>query len=93
MALFKRLNIDTTFLSENPSSWEQSTSYLRARSTLSSITVVNDTAERGVKLMLDFNGLFAANEEQKQYVLHCVEDHRLQYPDCKKATLKRKYDN
>ncbi|GBO42023.1 hypothetical protein AVEN_137752-1 [Araneus ventricosus] len=49
-------------------------------------------SERGVKLMQDFNGLLTVDEEQKQFLLQCVEDHRKQYPDCKKATLKRKFD-
>ncbi|GBM17300.1 hypothetical protein AVEN_237287-1 [Araneus ventricosus] len=49
-------------------------------------------AERGVKLMQDFNGLLTVDEEQKQFLLQCVEVHRKQYPDCKKATLKRKFD-
>ncbi|XP_064292873.1 uncharacterized protein LOC135309960 [Plodia interpunctella] len=30
-------------------------------------------------------------EEQKQFLLRCVQEHRKIYPDCKKKTLKRKY--
>ena len=53
------------------------------------ICVANDTAERGVKLIQKFNGLLTSNEEQRQFLLQCVENHRKQFPDCKKATLKR----
>ncbi|CAG9792723.1 unnamed protein product [Diatraea saccharalis] len=53
--------------------------------------VVNDTAERAVKLMQDFNGLITAEEEQKQFLLRCVQEHRNLYPDCKKSTLKTSY--
>lgn len=52
---------------------------------------VNDTAERAVKLMQDFHGLITVEEEQKQFLLRCVKEHRRLYPDCKKDTLKRKY--
>lgn len=52
---------------------------------------MNDTAERAVKLMQDFNGLITADEEQKQFLLRCVQEHRKLYPDCKKTTLKRSY--
>ena len=48
--------------------------------------VVNDTAERAVKLMQDFNGLITAEEEQKQFLLRCVQEHRKLYQDCKKKT-------
>jgi len=55
------------------------------------LRVVNDTAERAVKLMHDFNGLITTEEEQKQFLLRCVQEHRKLYPDCKKTTLKRSY--
>ena len=51
---------------------------------------LQDTA---VKLMQDFHGKIMAKEEQKQYLLLCVQEHRKLYPDCKKETLKRKYSH
>lgn len=64
---------------------------MEAKHTVSLIKAVNDTAERAVKLMQDFHGLITVKEEQKQYLLRCVQEHREKYPDCKKDTLKRKY--
>ena len=58
-----------------------------------SLKAVNDTAERAVKLMQDFHGKIIAKEEQKQYHLCCVQEHRKLYPDCKKETLKIKYSH
>ena len=58
-----------------------------------SLNAVNDTAERAVKLMQDFHGKITAKEDQKQYLLCCVQEHRKLYPDCKKETLKRKYSH
>jgi len=43
--------------------------YNNAREIISSIKVVNDTAERNVKLMEDFNQKITKNEEQKQFLL------------------------
>ncbi|PZC70348.1 hypothetical protein B5X24_HaOG203024, partial [Helicoverpa armigera] len=56
-----------------------------------SLRAVNDIAERAVKLMQDFHGLITAKEEQKQFLLRCVQEHRNVYPDCKKETLRRKF--
>lgn len=88
-----RLQIDDSFLREDVSSWGDNLAFLEARRRLSRLKVVNDTAERAVKLMQDFNGLITAEEEQKQFLLRCVQEHRNLYPDCKKTTLKRSYPN
>ncbi|GBM17407.1 hypothetical protein AVEN_119449-1 [Araneus ventricosus] len=90
--LLKKLNIDISFLNISPDLWDRDDSYLKSQKIFQNLRVVNNTAERGVKLMQDFNGLLTVDEEQKQFLLQCVEDHRKQYPDCKKATLKRKFD-
>lgn len=89
--LFSRLKIENSFLQERVSSWEESAVFVEAKSKIFSLKAVNDTAERAVKLMQDFHGLITADEEQKQFLLRCVQEHRKLYPDCKKETLKRKY--
>lgn len=90
---FSRLQINTDFLKEDPSVWEELETFATAKKIVNSLKVVNDTAERAVKLMQDFNGLLTVKEDQKQYVLRCVQEHRRLYPDCKKETLKRKFSN
>ena len=65
--------------------WKQKKSFF-------SLKAVNDTAERAVERMQDFHEkIMLINEEQKQYLLCCVQEHRKLYPDCKKETLKIKY--
>ncbi|XP_025831548.1 uncharacterized protein LOC112904792 [Agrilus planipennis] len=86
-----RLQIDDSFLQEDVSTWKQNSAFLEAKRRISRLRVVNDTAERAVKLMQDFNGHITAEEEQKQFLLRCVQEHRNLYPDCKKTTLKNKY--
>ncbi|GBL83479.1 hypothetical protein AVEN_196337-1 [Araneus ventricosus] len=91
-SLFSRLKIDDSFLNEIPSAWANNTSFLDAKKTVSMLRAVNDTAERAVKMMQDFHGLITVEEEQKQFLLRCVqEEHMKIYPDSKKQTLKRKY--
>lgn len=91
--LFSRLKLDSSFLQENISSWKENAVFLEAKKKACSLKAINDTAERAVKLMQDFHGLITADEEQKQFLLRCVQEHRKMYPDCKKDTLKKKYPN
>lgn len=91
--MFSRLKMDDSFLQEDPFLWETNASFRKAKNNVLSLRAVNDTAERAVKLMQDFHGLITAEEEQKQFLLRCVQEHRKLYPDCKKETLKRKYPN
>lgn len=72
-------------------SWINNAAFLEAKRKVSLLRVVNDAAERAVKLVEDFHGLITADEEQKQFLLRCVEEHRNLYPDCRKNTLKRSY--
>ncbi|GBL86751.1 hypothetical protein AVEN_95997-1 [Araneus ventricosus] len=85
-------NYMDSFLNISPYPWDRDDSYLKSEEIFQNLRVFNDTAERGVKLAQDLNGLLTVDEEQKQFLLQCVEEHRKQYPDCKKATLKQKFD-
>ena len=42
--------------------------------------VVNDTAERGVKLFEEYNSLLTNDEEEKQFILQVVEANRKAAP-------------
>lgn len=75
--LFSRLQINTDFLEVCPSTSEENTSFWNAKQLVDSLKAVNDTAEQAVKLMQDFNGLFTVGDEQKEYVLCCIQEHWL----------------
>jgi len=49
--------------------WKDQDNYKKGRKIINSLRVVNDTAERGVKLMEEFNSKFTNDESQKQFVL------------------------
>ena len=60
--------------------------YKKAKLIVNSISVVNDAAERGVKLGYDFLGT-AVKEERYQRVLQVVENSRHTLPNARKRKL------
>lgn len=77
--LFKRFNLSTDFLNNHPSTWDTDEHYVAALNCITNLKVVNDCAERMVKLMKDFNGELTKDEEQLQYILQIVQKHRQDY--------------
>jgi len=84
---FEILTIPDSFLEADPETWVTNTDYLQAEAVVHELRVVNDTAERGVALMQEYNALLTKDEEQTQFALQVVKEHRKLYPDSKKATL------
>lgn len=90
---FKRFQIATSFLQKDPSEWKKDKEYTAAKAMLSTLQVVNDHAERGVKMFQDFNKILTRNEESKQFLLQVVAGYRKKYPDHSKSSLSRsKFD-
>lgn len=89
MKFFERFNIATDFLNQNPEEWYKNVNYQKGISVLSQVKVVNDAAERGVKLITDFNDKITKDEEQKQFLMQTVYDYRHKYPDAKRSTLSK----
>ena len=58
-----------------PQYWNLITEYRIIRDFCLKLEVVNDAAERGIKIVEDFSHI-TENEEQFQFLLQCVEDHR-----------------
>ena len=79
--LFKRLKIDSTFLSKHPSTWDEDMSYNFGLKVVKSLKVVDDTTERGVKLITEFNNLLTKDDQQLQYLLPVVTEYRNTFPD------------
>jgi hypothetical protein len=87
MTLFRLLQLPTAFLTKQPSEWDEDETYKTALTIVRGLSVVNDRAERGVALIQDFNKKLTKNEEQLQFLLQVVSQHRQMFPDCKKASL------
>ena len=85
--LFQLLDLQERLLTQDPSDWEQDESYTRALRIVKSLAVVNDRAERGIAILQDFNKKLTKNEDQLQFLLQIVNEHRRQFPDCTKRSL------
>ncbi len=85
--LFDILQLQTSFLAKDPSNWNDDETYQEALRTVKGLAVVNDRAERGVALIHDFNKQLTTKEDELQFLLQIVSEHRRQFPDCRKSTL------
>ena len=85
--LFDKLNISTAFLDLDPENWPSSEDYLKGLEVVQNIKVTNDHAERGVALVQEFNRHITHDEDQLQFLLQVVSEHRRQFPNSKKSTL------
>ncbi|KAG7168401.1 hypothetical protein Hamer_G002435, partial [Homarus americanus] len=82
---FQNTLLNSGFVSKDPSQWNDNPQFLQSREILQELQVVNDVAERAVKLIQDYNSSITKSEDQKQYLLQVVTTHRRQYPNIKKA--------
>lgn len=78
--LLERLSIGESFLALSPDKWSEDESYRQGRERIKKLQVINDTAERGVKLFADFNHLLTNDEEEKQFLMQVVEENRKSIP-------------
>lgn len=82
--IFHLLQLDPEFLTEDVAAWPSSASYQSSLINLRALNVVNDCAERGVKLSSDFLSS-AKGEEHYQNVLQVVEQDRKRQPNLRRS--------
>ncbi|XP_043230743.1 uncharacterized protein LOC122386030 [Amphibalanus amphitrite] len=75
------------FFEVDPAEWPERQDYQLARRRAESLKVVNDFAERGVALIQSYCAILTKDEEQRQFLLQVVEEHRRRFPDVRKSTL------
>lgn len=92
MTIFEKFNLPVDFLSKNIESWITDGSFQTNLSFSNYLKVVNDVGEREVALLEEYNKCLTKDEEQLQYLLQVVKDHRLKYPNCNKHNLTKSYD-
>ena len=86
-SLFAKLKIPDSFLQIPAAQWEGNEDYRTARTLCRLLSVTNDHAERGVALVQDFSGRLTKDEDQLQYLLQVVFQHRKDFPQPLKSTL------
>lgn len=87
LKFFERLKICTDFLNVDPSQWNQRPDWRKGYETCKAIRVVNDTAERGVKIFTDYNQILTKDEDQKQFLVKVVKNYHEHYPTHKRSSL------
>ena len=90
LAFFTRFGVSTDFLQTDPDEWEERDDYKKGLKIAAELSVTNDIAERGIKLIEEYNNILTKNESQKQFLLQVICDYRQRYPDSKKETLLNK---
>lgn len=84
-----QLHIDPEFLLRDVKEWATNAAYKKSKVNICAMNVVNDCAERGVKLTSDFIAV-ARKEQHLQNVLQVVENDRSQQPNlrcCKRKLI------
>lgn len=84
---FDYFGLSTSFLKDDPSTWETNFEFEEGWSVCKDLPVVNDAAERGVKFIKDYNKILTNDEEEKEMLLQVVEAYRKKYPSYKKSSL------
>lgn len=82
---FTILKLRAEFLDHDPSEWLNDDTYGESLKIVQSVKVVNDAAERGVALIQEFNSSITRSEEQKQFLLQVIENHRREFVSPTKA--------
>jgi len=84
------LDFPQTFLAVDPSEWVEEESFQEAFLIFKGLAVVNDRAESGVALVLEYIKKLTKEEEQLQVLLQVVSNHRRKFPNCNQKTLMAK---
>lgn len=84
---FHRFGISKEFLFEDPSDWSENEDFQNGLAIIRSIRVANDTAERGIKLMKDFNRKITIKEDGLQNLLQVAKDYTGKFPFHTKRSL------
>ena len=84
---FETSNIDASFLDVPVEAWSDTPSFKVAADFVKNLACINDSAERGVALIQNFNDSITKDEEQKQFLLQVVDKHRKNFAECNREQL------
>ena len=78
---FHILGLDYEWLRVSPTEWEASQSFKEAREFVETVKVVNDCAERGIKMVSDYPLILTTDEDMRVRMLQGVEFNIQKYLD------------
>ena len=73
---FEILEIETHFMDKDPELWSSLPEYVSAQRIVKNLQVVNDHAERAIKLVQELNKKITKDEDQLQNLIVTVSDHK-----------------
>ena len=85
--IFECLRMDKDWLYDKPEQWAANESFKKGQKFVANIKVVNNAAEKTVKLYSDYAAILTENKEQRASLLQVVEKQRKQVGNFKKSTL------
>ena len=74
-------------MKEDPETWSDNPLCCELQQSVAKLRVTTDTAERGVALMQEYNGLRTKVEDHTQFILQVVAQHRQLLPSITKAAI------
>ena len=89
--VFEALGLKHDWLRKHVTKWDMSTSYQKMKPFVNSVKVVNDAAEREVKLNTDYAAILTDDPQQRERILQAVEYHRKRFPEFSKAALSKSF--
>ena len=85
---FDRLHLQCGFLEQDVSEWPKNEQFPVTEEVVRNLSVTNDHAERAVALAKEYNMHHTKKEDQLQYMLMGVADHRKKFPDAQKVMVR-----
>ena len=84
--LLQKFGINNQWLQWPVSKWREHQTFNNIHCFVHTFKVVNDAAERGIKLNTDYATILTDDERQKSSLIQAVEKHRQNCPDFRKFT-------
>ena len=88
---FCLLILSFEWLESPPSQWEKDPDYKVMEKFAKTVKLVNDVAERGVKMADDYSNCLTKDSEERKKLVMVVQNHRRTYPKLRKVDLCRRF--
>ena len=86
---FTILRVEADWLTWPLDKWEESEDFRKARQFVTTVKVVNNAAERGIKLTSDYVQSLTKDSVVREKIFQTVEFHRREKADTKKSTANK----
>ena len=90
---FYLLDLSSKWLELPPAEWELDSDFVAMRKFARTVKLVNDVAERGVKLANDYCNCLTKDSEERKKLIMVVQNHRRSYPKLRKMDLEKRIGN